>query len=76
MRKYKTLLSDLENGNDVDLSEFIQDLYEQQQSNKEMIVDLTEQISKIKDDINRIMNSEPVNYRDFPFYEPLGFFYI
>ncbi|KAK8837123.1 hypothetical protein M9Y10_037178 [Tritrichomonas musculus] len=75
MKKYKTLLSDLENGNDVDLSEFIQDLYEQQQSNKEMIVDLTEQISKIRDDIDRIMNSEPVNYRDFPFYEPLGFFY-
>ena len=74
LERNQALLTNVNNGIEVDLEEIAQELKNREIELNNLISELEQNKIRINQDIDRIFNADPVDIRDYPFNEPLGFF--
>lgn len=72
--RYRTMVSNIDKGIKNDLSELDKDLEEQKKMKIQLIANLSKSGRETDDEIQHILDAEPVKYQDYPFNEKLGFF--
>lgn len=74
--RYRTMVSNIDKGIENDLSELDKDLEEQKKMKIQLIANLSKSGRETDDEIQHILDAEPVKYQDYPFFEKVGFFSI